>query len=153
MKALEIYNRLSGLPAGKWLFSKAVSFTAPYFNSIDGQFVELKPGYCEITMKNRRGVRNHLGTVHAIAMCNMAELAGGTMTDASMPNGARWIPAGMSVKYVKKAKTDLRAIADGQNIDFGIDGDVVVPVIVKDRNDEIVFTADITMNLKQKQAA
>ena len=112
----------------------------------------LEPGYSKVTIKNRRSVQNHLKTVHAIAMCNMAELAGGMMTDISIPKAARWIPAGMTVKYVRKAKTDLTAIADGSEIDWSTEGDIVVPVKVPDTADEIVFTADITMNLKQPKA-
>lgn len=149
MNALNMYNKVSRLPAGHWLFSKAVCLVAPYFNSIKPRFDELRPNYCQVSIKKRRSVQNHIGTVHAIAMCNMAELAGGTMTDASVPKKARWIPAGMSVKYVKKAKTNLTAIADGSGLDWSVNGDVVVPVVVKDTHGEIVFTADITMNIKQ----
>lgn len=149
MNALNMYNKMSKLPAGNWLFSKALCVVAPYFGSIKPRFDELRPNYCQVSIKKRRSVQNHIGTVHAIAMCNMAELAGGTMTDVSIPKKARWIPAGMTVKYVKKAKTDLIAIADGSDLDWTVNGDVIVPVIVKDTQGEIVFTADITMNVKQ----
>ncbi len=149
MNALALFNKTKSLPAGKWIFSKGLCLVAPYFGSIKPIFKELSHNYCEISIKKRRRVQNHIGTVHAIAMCNMAELAGGTMTDASVPKGARWIPAGMTVKYVKKAKTDLVAIADGTGLDWTVNGDVVVPVIVKDTGGETVFTADITMNVKQ----
>ena len=59
---------------------------------------------CVVFMKKRRAVTNHLKTVHAIAMCNMAELAGGLMTEVSLPQGKRWIPSGMTVKYLKRLK-------------------------------------------------
>ena len=64
-------------------------------------FIELKPNYCEISIKKKRSVLNHIGTVHAIAMCNMAELAGGTMTEVTVPSTHRWIPKGMTVEYLK----------------------------------------------------
>ena len=64
-------------------------------------FIELKPNYCEISIKKKRSVLNHIGTVHAIAMCNMAELAGGTMTEVTVPTTHRWIPKGMTVEYLK----------------------------------------------------
>lgn len=35
-------------------------------------------------------------------MCNMAELAGGTMTEVTVPSTHRWIPKGMTVEYLKK---------------------------------------------------
>jgi len=149
MNALAMYNKISKLPAGNWIFSKAVCLVAPYFGSIKPRFDDLRPNYCQISIKKRRRVHNHIGTVHAIAMCNMAELAGGTMTDVSVPKKARWIPAGMTVQYVKKAKTDLIAVADGTGLDWSVNGDVIVPVVVKDTAGETVFTADITMNVKQ----
>ena len=149
MNTLKLYNRVKDLPAGKWIFTKGLCIVAPYFGSIKPRFDELKPNFCQISMKKRRKVQNHIGTVHAIAMCNMAELAGGTMTDISVPKGARWIPAGMTVKYVAKAKTDLVAVADGSDLDWTVNGDVIVPVVVKDLNGTTVFTADITMNIKQ----
>lgn len=73
-------------------FSAMIGQFAPYFASIAPQFVELRPGYAEVTFPKRREVLNHIGTVHAIALCNAAELAAGTMTDASIPAGHRWIP-------------------------------------------------------------
>ncbi len=148
MDALKLFNQFKQVPQGTKLFSKAVCVVAPYFGSIKPHMTELRPNYCEVKMKKRRSVQNHFKTVHAIAMCNMAELAGGTMTDVSIPKGSRWIPTGMTVKYVKKAKTDLVGIADGSKIDWTTEGDVVVPVVVTDTSGETVFTADISMNLK-----
>lgn len=148
MDILKVYRTFNKLPAGSTLFSWAVCGTAPYFGSIKPRFEDLRPGYCRVSMKKRRSVQNHLKTVHAIAMCNMAELAGGTMTDASVPSGSRWIPAGMSVKYLKKAKTDLVAVADGTDVDWQTEGNVVVPVVIKDTAGDAVFSAEITMNLK-----
>jgi len=149
MNTLKMYNTVRKLPAGNWIFSKGVCFAAPYFSSIKPLVNELKPAYCQVSIKKRRTVHNHIKTVHAIAMCNMAELAGGLVTDVSIPKKARWIPAGMSVKYIKKAKTDLVAIADGSQVDWSTNGNIVVPVKVKDTAGDIVFSADITMNLKQ----
>ena len=47
--------------------------------------MELRPGYCEIHFKKRLAVTNHLKSVHAIAMCNVSELAAGSMLEASIP--------------------------------------------------------------------
>ena len=68
--------------------------------------------------------------------------------DVSIPAGSRWIPKGMTVKYLAKAKTDLRAVADGSSVDFSQSGDIVVPVDVFDTDGQKVFTARITMNVK-----
>ncbi len=108
---LSLWHRLAPWPLGKWLFSRAVCFKAPYFGTISPLVVNLEDGRCEATIKDRRGVRNHIGTVHAIALCNLAELTAGLMTDASLPKGMRWIPKGMSVQYLKKATGPLRGVA------------------------------------------
>lgn len=148
MNTLATYQRLSKLPLGKRLFSKAVCFAAPYFSSIKPQINQLKPGLCQVHMKKRRAVQNHLQTVHAIAMCNMAELSAGLMMDVSVPKGARWIPAGMEVQYLKKAKSHLTAVADGEAIDWKTQGDVIVPVRVTDTDNQLVFSAQVRMNIK-----
>jgi len=150
MNALALFNRFKGLPGGTRLFSLGVAQTAPYFSSIRPHVTELAPGIARVAMRKRRAVENHLKTVHAIAMCNMAELAGGLMTDVSVPAGARWIPSGMTVQYLKKAKTDLVATADGSGITWAAGGDIVVPVLVRDTAGDLVFRADITMNVKLK---
>ena len=148
-KTLKVYKRLAQFPLGKRIFSKMVCVLTPYFSSIKPVITELDQGYCSVSMRKRRAVTNHINTVHAIAMCNMAELSGGLLTEVSLPKGTRWLPSGMSVKYLKKAKTNLTAIADGRDINWDKEGDKVVPVQIKDINDEIVFTAQINMNIKK----
>ena len=148
-KNLKTYRRLIKLPFGHKLFSLIVCRVAPYFSSIKPLITELKPGYAEVSIKKRRRVHNHINTVHAIAMCNMAELAAGMMTDVSVPVKSKWLPTGMTVQYLKKAKTDLVAVANGKNIEWDTDGDKLVPVEVTDTEGNVVFTAEITMNVRQ----
>jgi acyl-coenzyme A thioesterase PaaI-like protein len=140
---LAMYNSV-----GNTAFSGMIGQIAPFFSTIDARFTELRPNFAEITMPFRREVTNHLGTVHAIAMCNMAELVAGTMTDASIPAGCRWIPKAMSVQYLAKAKTDLRAVSSGEGLDWTAGGDIDVPVDVFDTNGTQVFSAKITMNVR-----
>ena len=97
-------------------------------------------------MKKRRAVTNHIGTVHAIAMCNMAELSGGLVTEVSLPASLRWIPKGMTVEYLKKAETDLVATARPLvAVDGFSGGEFPVEVIVKDLSGDTVFRARIAM--------
>src|SRR5688500_19950659 len=104
---LDLLRWFAAKPVGKWAFSRLLCLKAPYFGSIRPRFVELRAGHCEVRMRKRRAVLNHIGSVHAVAMCNMAELAGGTMTEVSIPPTHRWIPKGMTVQYLKLARTDL----------------------------------------------
>ena len=151
---LKMWQTLSGKPGGKWIFSKAVANKAPYFNSINPQFRELRPGYCEVFCKKRRAVQNHIGTFHAIAMCNMAEMAGGILTEISVPAKThRWIPKGMAVEYLKKAETDLRAVSQFDPIPaFGATAmELPVTVNVYDTRDQLVFRAVINMWVTPKK--
>ncbi len=151
---MKAWAKCSGLPAGKWLFSRIVGWKAPYFASISPQFTDLKPGYCEVRIKKKRKVLNHIGTVHAIAMCNMAELVAGTVTDASIPKTHRWIPKGMQVDYLAKAETDLRAMAS-LDLKDGLSGSAEMPVTVDvvDAANQRVASATITMWVTEKSPA
>lgn len=150
--ALSLWQRLSAYPGGKWLFSRLVCWKAPYFGSIRPQFDELSPGYCVVRLKKRRAVQNHLGTVHAIAMCNLAELAGGTMTDVTVPATHRWIPKGMTVEYLKKAESSLRGVAELSPVpEFGAAAELPVTVNVFDTSGTVVFRAVITMWVSPKK--
>lgn len=111
MRILDLYNRLADKPGGRWLFSKLVCFKAPYFASITPRIVSLEPQRGVATLRHRRRVTNHIGTVHAIALCNLAEFVGGLTCDVSIPPGTRWIPKGMQVEYLKKAVGTMTATA------------------------------------------
>lgn len=52
------------------------------------------------------------------------------------------------MEYRAKAKTNLRAVADGSAVDWSTPGEKVVPVTVFDDSEHTVFTAQITMNVK-----
>jgi acyl-coenzyme A thioesterase PaaI-like protein len=82
--ALQLYNKLAPYPGGRWLFSKLVSWRAPYFASIGGVFESLRSGFVEVRLKKRRKVHNHIGTLHALAIGNLCELAAGTLIEASL---------------------------------------------------------------------
>jgi acyl-coenzyme A thioesterase PaaI-like protein len=144
---LQLYDRLARWPTGRWLFSRAVCFKAPYFASIAPRVERLEPGRCEATLRHRRRVTNHLGTVHAIALCNLAELSAGLMTDASLPPSMRWIPKGMTVEYLKKANGSMRAVATPMRaIEATQEGyDLPVEVVVTDPQGDTVFRARIAM--------
>ncbi len=151
---LALYRRITRLPAGRWLFARAVCWRAPYFASIAPRVDDLVPGRCEATIRHRRKVTNHLGTVHAIALCNLAELTAGLVTDATIPASMRWIPKGMRVEYLKKAVGTMRAVAtpDIPAIEAGQGYDLPVTVVVSDPQGDAVFRAHVAMWVSPKPA-
>ncbi|XQA70738.1 hotdog fold domain-containing protein [Xanthomonas sacchari] len=144
---LSIYRRMQRWPAGSWLFARAVCFKAPYFASIAPRITVLQPGRCEARIAHRRRVSNHIGTVHAIALCNLAELAGGLMVDASLPPSMRWIPKGMQVEYRSKALGPMHAVAtpDVAIVAAGRGYDLPVSVEIRDTRGQVVCVARIAM--------
>ncbi len=144
-RVLGLWQKLSAKPFGKAIFSKIICWKAPYFGSINPRFVELRPGFSRVAMKNRRAVQNHIQTIHAIALCNLAELGAGTMMEASLSKHMRWLPKGMTVQYRKKAETDVEAFCTADDIADGPARDVVVRVEIKDQSGDTVTHVQINM--------
>lgn len=140
---LEAYNQM-----GAEQFAALICKTAPYFSTIDPVFTEFSLNRVELLLKNQDKVHNHLGTVHAIAICNAAELAAGLFTDISIPEGAKWIPVGMTVRYLAKAKTDLKVSTLAGEVDFSAGGNQIVKVAATDDEGTVVADFDITMNIR-----
>ncbi len=145
-KVLALYRRLQEKPGGKWLFTRMVCAKAPYFGSIAPRIEWLEPGLCVGRIQHRRRVTNHIGTVHAIALCNLAELVMGIMVDASTPAGMRWIPKGMQVAYLKKAQGTITATARlTAPLQESTEGyEVEVPVELHDEAQQLVCSIAIT---------
>ncbi|MCF4122409.1 DUF4442 domain-containing protein [Antribacter sp. KLBMP9083] len=107
-----MWRKLEGKPLGKRLFSLGFSLKAPYFASVRPRFVEVRPSYAELVVPQRWAVRNHIGTVHAIAVCNGLEAAMGALAEASVPPGRRWIPKGMDIAYTARSSSDITCVAE-----------------------------------------
>ena len=142
-----VWERLAHYPGGTRLFSAAAMVRVPYFASVLPHIERMEPGYAEVTAPKWPFVYNHLRTVHAIASCNAAEVAMGMLMEATVPTTHRWIPKAMTVRYLQKATTSLRAVARIDPPDFAAiteGAEVVVPVSVTDRSGIEVVHADIT---------
>jgi acyl-coenzyme A thioesterase PaaI-like protein len=149
--ALKMFRKFGGSATGRWIFSRIICRKAPYFGSISPLIEVLEPGRCVVRLRQRRAIQNHIGTVHAIAMCNAAELAGGMATEVTIPDAMRWIPKGMSVRYLKKALGVLHATARVESIvDTSVAQDLHAIVEVRNSAEELVFDADITMWVSPK---
>lgn len=152
---LQMYDRLVRLPAGRWLFSRLICLKAPYFSSISPRMEVLEPGRGVATLRHRRRVTNHIGSVHAIALCNLAEFVGGLACEVSIPPSMRWIPKGMTVQYLKKAMGTMRATATPAFAPHASDAGYELPfdVTVQDPQGDEVFKARIAMWVSPRPAA
>lgn len=151
-RLLQQYGKLAKLPFGKTLFSLAVCQQAPYFSTIAPRFETLEPGLVVVGMPKRRAVHNHIGTVHALAIGNLCELAAGTMLEASLPRTHRWIPKGMDIQYLAKAESDLVARCAWDQVVPATAEVIPVVVSVTDRAGTEVSRATIRMWVSPKPA-
>lgn len=150
---LAMWQKLSTMPLGKRLFSVAVMARAPYFATVLPVVESIAPGRAVVQAPKWWGVHNHIGTFHAIAACNLAEVTMGMVAEATVPSTHRWIPKGMTVSYVAKAKTRLRAVGELPAIpEFGTDPvDLEVPVSIQDKGGTEVVRAVITIKVSPKR--
>jgi acyl-coenzyme A thioesterase PaaI-like protein len=126
-RILGLWRRLAPLPGGPWLFSKAFGFIVPYSGSVAPRIRVLEPGHVEVEIADRRSNRNHLGSVHAIALMNIAEITSGLALTATLPPTVRGIVTALSMTYHKKARGTIRAVAH-----------VVVPTVDADRDFDVM---------------
>jgi acyl-coenzyme A thioesterase PaaI-like protein len=104
-----LWQSLSPFPGGRWFFGQVLGLINPYTGSLRARVLELGPGKATIELRERRAVRNHVDSVHAIALMNLAEMATGLALMSGLPENARGIPKKLSIEYIKKARGRLIA--------------------------------------------
>lgn len=146
---LRWWRRLSRVPSGRTLFSILIGRMAPYTGSMGARVVALEPGHSRWLLRDRRAVRNHLNSVHAVALVNLAEVASGTAMLTALPPGTRGIVTGLSMTYLKKARGTLIAQCDCEVP--AIDGEVAYEVHadVRDATGEVVARGTVNWLLRR----
>lgn len=98
-------------------------------------------------MRDRRRVRNHLRSVHAIALANIAELSSGLALTTALPAGVRGIVVRMRVEYFHKARGPLTAESRWTlpAIEDGAEHDVTADV--SDASGTVVARGTVTWRL------
>lgn len=139
----DVWDRLSPLPGGRAFFSRLVGLAAPYTGSMGALVLDLGRGHSRVLLRDRRSVRNHLRSIHAIALANLAELTGNVALAYSLPDDARFIVAGLSIEYVKKARGDIVGECDCPVPDSADRREVTVPVTLRDQAGDVVARATL----------
>jgi len=102
-----MWRRLKNWPCGKWLFSRIIGWRIPYTGTMRSTVLKLDPGETEVSLPDRRIVRNHLNSIHAIALANLGEFTGGITVLGVTPQKTKFIITSLKIDYLKKARGDL----------------------------------------------
>ena len=148
--ALKWGPRLINFPGMNFFVWLGLSIGAPYSANIRPKILHFSEGHLEIGMKKRLALTNHMRTVHAVAMANLIELTASGAVQASIPKTARWIPKGMNIEYLKKAKTDLHSVCKFEIPDWNTAQDFFVSVDLFDTNGDVVAKGEVIILIGPK---
>ena len=108
---LRWWQRLNTLPGGSWLFSRFLGWYAPYSGTIGSRVEALDSGFAQVSLRDRRQLRNHLKSIHAIALMNLGEITTGLAVLSTLTPDMRGIVLGLQAEYLKKSRGKLTAKA------------------------------------------
>jgi uncharacterized protein (TIGR00369 family) len=111
--------------------------------------LELEAGRAVVRLRDRRRVRNHLRSVHAIALANLGELASGLAVMAALPAGVRGIPVEITIRYLKKARGTLTAHGSATLPEVVGSTNAEARAVIRDAGDEPVAEVLVTWELER----
>lgn len=146
-RLLNSWRTLSPLPGGRWLFTQLVKWMIPYTGSVSPRVEVLEPGYARISITQRRRLEQHLGSIHAIALMNVAEFASGAAMTTALPAGYRGIVTKMSIEYFKKARGTVTAESRPKLPDLTIEGEYDFTSEITDQKGDLIAQASVRWKL------
>lgn len=142
------WARLSGLRGGRWLFARVLGRMVPYSGTIRPRVVELEPGRVVVSIRERRALRNHLRSVHAVALANLGELSSGLAMTLRLPAGVRGIPTRIDTEYLKKARGTITAVGRAEPPDEIRDAvDAIATAEMSDETGDVVARTTVRWRL------
>ena len=146
-RLLRAWRTLAPLPGGRWAFTQLVKWMIPYTGSVNPRVEILEPGVARISIRQRRRLEQHLGSIHAIALMNVAEFASGAAMSTALPSGYRGIVTKISIEYFKKARGVVTAESRTTLPDLSVEGEHDFTSDVHNSAGELVARATVRWRL------
>lgn len=146
-------KQLIALPGGRHLLAAVFNRAIPYTGTIRPMVIDVGDGRAEVAMNDRRIVRNHLQSIHALALANLGELTANLAITSLQPEDSRWIVIGLAVDYVKKARGRVTAIAEAPVVDWDIPNEATVEAVIRDTAGDVVAKVRCTIKLAPTKRA
>jgi acyl-coenzyme A thioesterase PaaI-like protein len=146
-RLLNAWRQLSPLPGGRWLFTQLVKRMIPYTGSVSPRVETLEPGFARISIRQRRRLEQHLGSIHAIALMNVAEFASGAAMTTALPPGYRGIVTKISIEYFKKARGTVTAESRPNLPELSVEGEHDFISEITDQKGDLIARATVRWKL------
>lgn len=144
---IRLWQMLARFPGGPHLFNWILARKVPYSGSLGARILVLEPGRSKVTLRDRKSVRNHLNSIHAVALTNLGELASGLALNAGLPASARGIVTKITTEFFKKARGTLLAECTCHIPEVSGDQDYAVESVIKNSDNEIVARVTVDWRL------
>ena len=147
-----VMGQLSRLPKAWRLrgFDIAFGTFTRAYRHLGIRTVVLTPTQVEMTLKNRRRLRNHLGGIHGVICQVPAEYAAGVLVGHWVPEGTVIVVRTITASLHKPIRGDIRARAilpESSLIPLMTQkkGELVIPVEIADETGGVPMTVQVTM--------
>lgn len=141
------WKKIENNAFGRWLFNKVIFLINPYTAALGANIVKLRKGYAKIQLKERRAVRNHLNSIHAIALTNLGEFTSGMALISMFEENMRGIPIEIKINFYKKARGLLTAECETSLPEFHDQTEHTVVSVIKDEVGDEVATVTVVWKL------
>ena len=106
------WARTTKLPFGRRVFAGLIKRMVPYSGTIGATVLELRDGYARAELNDRAIVRNHLRSIHAVALMNLGELTTGLAVMHAIDGRGRGIVTTLRMEYYHKARGTITATCE-----------------------------------------
>ncbi len=142
---LDRWKWFLAVPLGRWFFARLLGWLVPYVGPLSAEVEELARGQARVSMRERWSLRNHLRSIHAVALVNLGELTANLALSTLQPKGGRFIVTGVQAEYLKKARGRVTCRvalgAEWPDVSEGV-------AEITDRDGDLVCRVKVGWNLK-----